>query len=266
MIDLATGDRLNLTEGTERVHCCASWWAARPGLIIFGSWLASDDLGPTTGYLSVYDVDSGVYQVLDEESPSNAWPAPGPDGRRIAYDRAGSAWIYDMDQGLKALAPLDFGLENISRIGGPSWSPDGRQIAWTVAVADPDSDPWRIALAIFDLDKGSGRLLHRYDNLGRGGWFDPPTWSPDGQWLAFVAEDINPDNYGLWVVAADGSREHYLGPGANPIWSPDNHWLSYTAYSPELDPAEEVRLAEVESWYSIKMNLPPGSTIRAWRE
>jgi len=88
----------------------------------------------------------------------------------------------------------------------------------------------------------------------------------DRLWLAFVAEDINIDLNGLWVVAVDGSREHYLGPGSNPAWSPDNHWLAYTAYSPDLDPAEEVRLAEVESWYSIKMNLPPGSTIRAWLE
>ncbi len=246
------------------MHCCAQWWPARPATIIFGSWSGSDDLGPSTGYLSAYNLDDGSYQVLDEESPSNAWAAPGPDGQHIAYDRAGSAWIYNWDQGPEALDPAGFGLENIQRIGGPAWSPDGRQLAWTVAVVD--GEPLRIALAIFDLEAGSGRLLHPYDNLGRGGWFDPPVWSPDGQWLAFVAEDINSDLYGLWLVAADGSREHFLGPGSNPIWSPDNHWLSYTAYSPELDPGEEVRLAEVGSWYSIKMNLPQGSTIRGWRE
>ena len=266
LVDLSSGDRLNLSEGSGRVHCCAQWWPDRPGVIIFGSWPGSVDIGPTTGYLSAYNVDEGTYLVLDEETPSNGWAAPGPDGQRIAYDRAGTAWIYDWDQGPEALDPAGFGLQNVRRIGGPAWSPDGRKIAWTVAVEDPASGPWRIALAIFDLDTDSGRLLHPFDNLGRGGWFEPPSWSPDGQWMAFVAEDISLENYGLWVVATDGSREVYLGPGSNPIWSPDKHWLSYTAYSPELDPAEEVRLAEVGSWYSIKMNLPPGSTIRAWRE
>jgi len=266
LIDLSSSERLSLTEGTGRVHCCAQWWPARPGMIIFGSWPAGSDLGPSTGHLSAYDLDNNIYQVLDEESPSNARAAPGPDGQRIAYDRTGSAWIYHWDQGQVALDPAGFGLDNVTRIGGPAWSPDGRLLAWTVAVADQGSEPWRIALAIFDLETGSGRFLHPYDNMGRGGWFAPPVWSPDGLWLVFVAEDINFDLNGLWVVAADGSREFYLGPGSNPIWSPDNHWLAYTAHSPELDPAEEVRLAEVGSWYSIKMNLPPGSTIRAWLE
>lgn len=263
--DLESGEQQNLTEGYGRVECCLSWWSARPDTIVFGSRPDDDDLGPSAGFLSAIDLDDGSYRILDDQIQSNANAAPGPDGLRVAYDRAGEAWLYHWELGPQPLDMADYGMDIVVRIGGPAWSPDGRRIAWTAAILSMESDPWKISLVVIDLETGDGRLLHPYDNVGRGGWFDPPVWSPDGQWIAFIAEDINLGWRGLWVVAADGSGEHYLGPGSNPFFSPDNQWLAYTAYSLELDPAEEIRLVEIESWYSTKMDLPAGSNIRDWR-
>jgi len=264
LIDLVTGQEHNLTQDSGRRHCCSQWWPGQPGRIIFGSWPDDSDLGPSTGFLSAMNVDGSDYTVLDEEVQSNGSPAPGPDGQTIAYDRAGTAWLYRPETGATSLDPSAFGLNNVVRIGGPAWSPDGQRIAWSVAVQDPD---WRIALAIFDLETSSAWLLHPYQNIGRGGWFPPPAWSPDGRWLAFVAEDMEPEKRGVWVVAAGGDDEHYLGPGAKPLWSPDGRWLTYTAYPDPvsgLDPS--ALLVEAGSWYTIHLSLPPGAEIIHWLE
>ncbi|HSG17641.1 MAG TPA: hypothetical protein VLE70_15140, partial [Anaerolineae bacterium] len=131
LILLPGGQRFNLTGNSGRRHCCPQFWPARPETVVFGSWPLDEELGPSTGYLTSAKFDLSEYRVLDEESPSNADPAPGLDDQIIAYDRAGTAWLYDWDDGPQALDPAAYGLSNVVRIGGPAWSPDGRRLAWT---------------------------------------------------------------------------------------------------------------------------------------
>jgi dipeptidyl aminopeptidase/acylaminoacyl peptidase len=262
LIDIATGQRRNLTENRDRHHCCVQWWPAKPGVLVLGSWLDGDDLGPSTGYLTILDTVSGDYSVLETDAPSNGIPAPGPDDHRIAYDRAGEAWIYDLDTGPEPLDPGVFGLTGIVRIGGPAWSPDGQHLAWTAAISDPG---WKIVLVVFDLTSQSAWLLHPYEPAGRGGWFPPPAWSPDGQYLAFVSEDINPEMAGVWVVAVDGSEERYIGAGANPSWSPDGRWLMFTGYEGVgEDQIPAAWLVDVPSWYILRMDRPDDTTFIGW--
>jgi Tol biopolymer transport system component len=258
MIYLSGGQRFNLTGNSGRVHCCPRFWPASPDTIVFGSWASADDLGPSTGYLSLAKFDLSEYRVLDEKHLSNALAAPGPDGQTIAYDRGGSSWLYDLENGARLLDPVDYGLNGIVRIAGPSWSPDGRQLAWTVAVTDPE---WRIAVAVFDLEAESAKLFHPYQNVGRGGWFLPPAWSPDGRWLAFVAEDADPEQYGVWVIDVESGEEVYIGRGIHPRWSPDGRWLLVNSAD---GPNEVSWLVEAGTWYSLQMYLPPDAQVVDW--
>jgi hypothetical protein len=247
-----------LTGNSGRFHCCPAFWPARPETFIFGSWPAVDEVGPSSGHLSSAQVDLSAYQVLDADQLSNANYAPGPDGQIIAYDRGGSAWLYDWQDGPRPLDPSEYGPDNVVRIAGPSWSPDGRKLAWTAAVSDPE---WRIAVAVFDLEAERARLLHSYETIGRGGWFLPPAWSPDGLWLAYVAEDIDPTQYGVWVAEVESGEEVFLGRGIHPRWSPDGRWLVTNSAE---GPDELPRLIETGSWYPLQMNLPPGAVMVDW--
>lgn len=264
VIDLVTMKERNLTQNSNRVHCCPQWWPARPGTIVFGSWPVDSDLGPTSGYLSTVRENGRGYTILDGDVTSNALPALSPDGQTIAYDRTGTAWLYHWETGAEALDLTAWGLEGVQRIGGPSWSPDGRFLAWTAAIQNPD---WRIAIVVLDMEQQSASILHPYQNAGRGGWFPPPRWSPDGRWLAFEAEDVDPAARGVWVIVADGSSGHYLGQGTRPFWSPDGRWLTYSGSEGAEGNQHPVSwLVEAGSWYTIRMHLPEGATVLGWTE
>jgi Tol biopolymer transport system component len=260
LLDNAGGQTSNLTANMNRMHCCLQWPAERPDLLLFGSW-ATEEFGPSSGHLSIMNSDGSGYQVL-VDGESGALPAISPDGQQIAYDTSGAAWIYDLNSGTSSrLDPAEYGVENVQRIGGPSWSPDGTRIAWTIAITNPD---WRIAVIIFDLVNNTAELYHTYENIGRGGWFPGPAWHPDGEWLAFVAEEVIGENFGVWAINTVNGEEVYVGWGENPIWSPDGRWLAYSGFSTGSGSETPTWLVEVGSWYHLSVQIPDNGRLLDW--
>lgn len=144
-------------------------------------------------------------------------PAPSPKDDRIAFEREDAIWVAPID-GSTPATRLFFAR---GRNGAPTWSPDGRTLAFVSA---------RGSLGYIGLYSGDDRPI-RY--LSPAASLDEaPRWSPDGQRIAFVRRPgrggpaASPlqwrhQPWALWVadVATDTARE---------VWrSPDTRWGAY---------------------------------------
>ena len=104
----------------------------------------------------------------------------------------------------------------------PSWSPDGRHIAF---VSDRDGNR-----EIYVVNADGSSLTRLTDSQGSDG---SPSWSPDGRRIAFVSD--RDGNRGIYVVNADGSSLTRLtdsqGWEDSLSWSPNGQHIAFVSGS-----------------------------------
>jgi Tol biopolymer transport system component len=102
----------------------------------------------------------------------------------------------------------------------PSWSPDGRWIAYRHESGGGD------ATAEIYVMRADGSQQHNLTR--RRGQDHSPAWSPDGRRIAFasVRNGLFPT---IWVMNADGSGQRRVTrlSGEYPTWSPDGRKLAF---------------------------------------
>ena len=106
----------------------------------------------------------------------------------------------------------------------PSWSPDGKHIAFTASedrVVDQHPQ-----IYVMDADGGNLRKLTKNPFPE---W--DPSWSPDGKRIAFTA-DVN-WHTNIYEIDADGQNLRRLGQdeqmGKDPSWSPDGKHIAFVS-------------------------------------
>ncbi|MEO5740642.1 MAG: peptidase S9, partial [Vicinamibacterales bacterium] len=121
-------------------------------------------------------------------------------------------------------------LPEVGEILNPTWSPDGKAIAFSATVGG-DSD-----LFIYDLAAGAARRITSdlYADI-------QPAWSPDGDSIAFVTDRFTTNekllaagDYRLAVLDVASSRISPVatfsrGKNINPQWTPDSRSLFFVS-------------------------------------
>jgi TolB protein len=98
----------------------------------------------------------------------------------------------------------------------PSWSPDGRRIAYR------HMDDQSGSIDVMNADGSGVRNLTR-----RRGLDYSPAWSPDGKKIAFAS--VRAGKATIWVMRPDGSGRRRLSRvyGEYPAWSPDGRKIAF---------------------------------------
>jgi TolB protein len=174
------------------------------GQLAFSSAISGD--GSMEIYVSNLD-GSNPRRLTRTPKSVNISPRWNPrTGREIAFisDRGGSPQVYVMDASGANQRRL------VARGGhadSPSWSPDGRYLAFTYGGAG--------SFQVFIADVASGQLL-QLTSQGRN---ESPAWSPDGRHLAFQSNRTG--RWEIWQMHIDGSGQRQVsrGGGRLPTWA-----------------------------------------------
>jgi Tol biopolymer transport system component len=263
LADLTTGERRNITNTPDRSEFAPQLWPARPGVIVFESKSSQEPLFGY-GHPSVVNLDGSDYRVLD---PQQGGPiALSADGQTIAFGCCDSPGVlYNWNDGPQLLTPAAYGL-NIDKLFMPEFSPSGDRLAWK-AGGNLTTNQYESAIAIFDLQEKRAQLLHIFAPVGGGSFPEYLSWSPDGEWIAFVTFNepgAPPRQPALWVSRPDGSQEVLIGPGYNPVWSPDGKLLVFNR-SEGTPPVDQAFVVQAGNWQE-PAQLPYQGHINSWIE
>jgi hypothetical protein len=152
-----------------------------------------------------------------------------PDGKRLVYfecefyysyyyDCSGLR-VFDVETRAEVLVP--------NTLSGlyPSWSPTRSEIAFVAAPANGNE----LALMLINEDGSDARSVW----VANVAWSGPPSWSPDGQMIAFSCR-APAGQWDICVVNRDGTGFSRLTddpfPDFDPVWSPDGSTIAYSRF------------------------------------
>jgi eukaryotic-like serine/threonine-protein kinase len=214
----------------------------------------SIDSGEGGNNLWVLDSQRGTRSRITFGSGSNGTVAWSPDGKTLIYgsNRSGVFELFEQPADGSGEAKRLTASKNPEI--SPTWSRDGRFIAYVERPADPSGYP-EIHVIPRSGDQKPYSLLHPSYEVSH------PTISPNSKWLAFSSSETgDPEIYvvplaggtGKWQISAKGGVEPTWSPSGNEIFflSPENKIMS--AQITETN--NSVAASKIETLFQVSLN------------
>jgi TolB protein len=207
-------------------------WSKDGRFLAFTSTRAPPPPGNNDVY--VMDVATGKTRDVSGDRIDDWEPAWSRDGKRIAFQQTREC----QERNGVVVVPCTGGMlmtvnadgSNLRRLHStyagsarPSWSPDGRRIAFSTPAGGTAFHD------VFVINSDGTGLRNLTKTTGVDDY--EPAWSPDGKRIAFACGFTNAR---VCVMNADGTNRHVLSPASladtnpHPSWSPDGRWIAFT--------------------------------------
>ena len=229
------------------------------------TWFSDDDvrwpsMGPGSGggeivfqlgdELVLFDLQSGEMRAVEVRIPGDAaavaphridaakflaGAALSPSAKRVVVEARGELFSVPVEKGAPRRLTQSSGVADRD----PSWSPDGR---WIAFFSDRSGN---YELEIVQSDGRDRRTLTQ----GSVHFLTDPRWSPDSRWITFLDSE---GGFYLCEVESGETRKIDADPfgvfagSVNWNWSPDSRWIAYSR-SGEEGLNSRIHLYEVES-------------------
>ena len=143
-------------------------------------------------------------------------------------------------------------LYNTRQIGGSSWSPDGRQVAFIANISGRNN--------LWTVDSNGGWPTQLAISEQRQA---EPSWSPDGKWIAYISDKDGDELWNIYLVSPLSGEVTNLTAAPDraseaPAWSPDSTRVAYMSKA-KTSPSYEIEIIDVTSRRTthVTLNSPP---------
>ena len=196
-------------------------------------------------------------------------PSISPDGSRVAYAtlryETGSLWnrTRNFEIVTSALDALDKRRITRNRVPdvSPIWSPQGNHISFL----SRNEDEGTYSIYITSVDRSTVQKVISSSDIAAAITHFPSEWSPNAQYLSFVALDSS-DTFISYIVGLNGSAPIRLGETiSGPTWLPDGQRIAFTKIEDKfasLYTADSAgsNLIEVPSYARVNSSISPSGS------
>ena len=178
--------------------------------------------------------------IRDQDTAQHTNYDLAPNGNRIVFSARGDIFTLPAEHG----NTRDLTQTSNADEDHPTWSPDGKTIAYTTDSSGEQQVATRPA------EGGPEKLLTHF----RQGYFYAPRWAPGGDRLAF-----SDNEHRLWIVAVAGGDPQQVAQDPyqeiqSYTWAPDGRWLAYVITAPNQQSG--IWLYSVESRKATRISDP----------